>query len=351
MLKMKKVLMLLWLAMLSACLGQSASPDCSVPQNSAATKASQDFILSKTGGQLTYGPWTFSVAAGVLKEDAQIRVEDKTGSNLGVTIPHNFTTSGGQTITVVDHHPPSGMITPIRIVALAPIEYVGPGRIIATLNTTGLPAHDLTVMQSAGQQAVPDFSKIPEASSKSYIITPAQNLSVQDSGWIYVLQHDLEGKQECLEKQVNEIAEKIGDAVGVYVDDPCKACQAVAEVVVDFNKCQDLVNNLGPTLCETFLSESAKESWTSTIINSACKGGTWLGSWVISYGIELYTGEDPAVSICNNADNLKKFLDQYKIRADCMCDLFIRDPRCKDTSENQDCKNIWNSVVNANSKK
>ncbi len=351
MLKTKQLLIFLLLGMMSACLGQSVSPECTAPQTST-TNGSKDFTLSKNGGQFTDGPWTFSVEAGVLNADAQLRIEDKSGSNLSVNVPHQLTTEGGQTISVVNNHPPSTVITPIRIVALAPIEYVGIKRIVATLNTVNFPAHDVTVMQSSTRQAEPDFSQVPTATAKSFIITPvAQNLAVQDSGWLYVLKHDLEGRQQCLQDAVEEIAKEIGDKVGKYVDDPCQACQSVAAVVVDFNKCQDLVNNLGATLCETFLAESAKESWTSTILNSGCKGATWLGSWVVSYGIELYTGADPVVAICNNADNLKKFLDQYKIRADCMCDLFIRDPRCKDTSENEECKNIWSSVVGVSTKK
>ncbi len=349
--KAKQLLSFLLLGAMSACLGQSTPTECLAPQNSVVTQASQDFVLSKNGGQYTYGPWTFSVEAGVIKADAQLSVEDKTGSNLGIKIPHQLLTQNGQTITVVNHHAPSDLIAPIRIVARVPIKYLGSKRIVATLNTAILPAHDVTVMQSATSQAVPDFSKVPTSAAKSFAVEPTQNLAVQDSGWLYVLKHDLEGRQQCLEGAVEEIAKEIGDKVGEYVDDPCRACQSVAEVVVDVNKCQDLVKNLGPTLCETFLAESAKESWTSTILNSACKGGTWLGSWVVSYGIELYTGEDPAVSICNNAENLKQFLEQYKIRADCMCDLFIRDPRCKDTSENKECQNIWSSVVNASGQK
>jgi hypothetical protein len=347
MLQAKQLCVLLLFSMTLACLGQSASPECSapVPQTLVATQMSQDFILKKMGGQFIYGPWTFSVDAGVLKEDAHLRVEDKTGFNLGVKIPHHLKTEGGQIISVVYSHPASRVINPIRIIGLKPIQYASKKRIIATLNTTDLPVYDLTVMRSTTSQAEPDFSKIPTATTKSFVVEPGvQNLAIQDSGWLYVLKHDLEGGQQCLEEAVGEIAKNIGDKVAAYVNDPCKACQAVAELVVDFNKCQDLVNNLGPILCETFLSESDKESWTSTIINSGCKGATWLASWVVSYGIESYTSEDPAVSICNNAENLNKFLEQYKIRADCMCDLFIRDPRCKDVSKNKGCENIWNSV-------
>lgn len=321
------------------CLGRSASVTCERPVQEV-TNDKNEFILPKEGGSFVFQDWTFSVAAGVLKSDAYLQVEDRAGSDLGVKLPHVFETQSGVNISVVNHHPPSSIITPIYVSALKPIEYINDaGRILATLNSGALPAHDLTVMNDANQLAQPDFSKIPTNISKSYVVSPS------GSGWFYVLANSYENTDQCLDNTVAEIAAQIGDTIGQYVEDPCAACRTITDVVGNLSQCRDLVANLNTILCDAFTAEREKDSWTWSTLNYGCQGSAWLGSWVVGYAAELVSGSSATDAICANADSFKAFLENYNLHADCMCGLFLRDPRCAvPESESAKCTTILESI-------
>ncbi|MDA0712511.1 MAG: hypothetical protein O2897_00790 [bacterium] len=321
------------------CLGRSSAVTCERPIQEV-TNAKKEFILRKEGGSFVFQDWTFSVAAGVLKFDAYLQVEDRAGSDLGVKLPHVFETQSGVNISVVNHHPPSSIITPIYVSALKPIEYINDtGRIIATLNSGGLPAHSLTVMNNANQLAEPDFSKVPTSINKSYTVSPI------GSGWFYVLANSYENTDQCLDNTINEIAAQIGDTIGQYVDDPCAACRTITDVVGNLSQCRDLVANLDSILCDAFTAEREKDSWTWSTLNYGCQGATWLGSWVVDYAAELVSGSSATDAICDNADSFKAFLESYNLHADCMCDLFLRDPRCTlPESDAAKCTTILESI-------
>jgi len=337
MLKIWSGFVLMGLILQIGCIGQSKVPECKTSLQNI-TLSSQDFVLKKEGGSFQFGPWTFNAEPGVLKNDAHLRVEDKAGSDIGVKIPHQLVSEGGISVQVVVHHPPSQAITPIYVQALNQIEYTGTQRITVTLNTADLPVHDLTVMKDATRQAEPDFTKIPSPMQKTFIVNP------EGSGWFYTLAHETENQNQCLKASLDEYAKQLGDQITSYVDDPCAACQSITNIIADSARCRDLVNNLGVTLCDAFTAESAKESWTWSALQYGCKGASWVGGWASAYIIEKYSGIDPVEAICSNTDVLKAFLEQYKIRADCMCDLFLRDPKCKDTSMDMECQNIWKAI-------
>lgn len=318
--------LLAFIALLSilSCLGRTGPEGCSTFSPPVPPVSSESFNLSAKGDSHSCGDWTISVEPDVLLFDAKLTCENRQGSKLGYWNAHE-------------------QIAPIRLVARLPIQYVANKRIRATLRHDTVAVHAQTVMQSQMLFAEPDFSQAPTARQKSFWVAPQLDAS-PDSNWLYTLADDNEQNKQCLAQSLAELAKILGDKVGIFVDDPCKACQSITSALAQVEDCKTLVNNLSTTMCDAFLAEAAKESWSSTILNYGCKGATWLGLWVANYKIEAGVTDN----ICANTSiaEFEKFVQQYKTESSCMCGLFIRDPRCKAAPDAQ-CEQIWNDVIGA----
>ncbi len=151
------------------------------------------------------------------------------------------------------------------------------------------------------------------------VLTPGGGATASDNGWLSLLGANIENDQNCTAAQLKEIAintgANIGDALGSVVDDPCRTCKIVAEAVADYEVCVTFIQELPSILCAA----------GKTLPASFCAGASWLDSWT-----KYYLGSLGA-NICNQKSALNKFINSFKVQADCMCDLYI--PQCKAMNE------------------
>lgn len=349
-----RFLLLAFIPLILSCFGRGTD-ECFAPP-SPTCKTMQNVVLPASGGTVNLGVWSLSVEKGVLKEDAQLAVSDCPDANLGVMVERQFQAeSSGSVHSLTINHPPSDIITPLKVEAIQPIQYLSSERIKAQVNTsgTGLVANELVIMKNNRDFLTPDFTQTGTASTATFVIEPplVQSLASSDDEWIYTLSDELREPPKCITAAIEDFKTKLANALGDKINefgvDPCQLCEDVADTISTVEKCREFVSSVGSRLCEGAISVAELKGWKASVANAFCDGSSFIGGWATYFLSFVTSASDVPGYLCNvqNKDKLDEFLAQYKLRTDCLCSEYVKLPQCPDRTSPEKCQEIWSETV------
>ncbi|MBN4077319.1 hypothetical protein JYT19_00240 [Sulfobacillus acidophilus] len=354
---MEKIIVALFsMLLLSSCwLVQSEA--CPVEESSDCEEG-QVYSFGPSGNSYNVGMWSFSAEPNTLTNEVKVSISSCPKANLAVPVDYRFQSqTSGQIYSGTVAYPKSSLVTPLKVTLLNNLQYVSSKKITACLHkgSSNINANDYVVMKSKTELLTSDFNTAPTSNKACYRLDLAASSSpsIGSSGWLYTLANELQESLDCVENSIKaikgEISEKIGETLQEYVEDPCKACQVVSEAILDYEKCTELVGNLAPKLCEAGIATANLEGYSASIASAFCSGASWLGGWGTYLSAKLLSGKSASAKICENKELIAEFLAQYKVGADCMCQMFIKSPKCAQTTVNPECKDLWVNAVDTKS--